>query len=131
VLGFGAIVAAFIAFLSIGALWESRNQARLRKARSGYSESDFVAYFGNLGIPCDIPLSVYRYFQDELALHFPILPSDVCLDGLQIDDDDFTDAIATLWYRHDCKGTLWGELPIETVEDLVRFIHRYQTDQFE
>jgi hypothetical protein len=122
------VVATLLTILIVGRLWDSRRQKEFRRKRGGYSESEFVSYFGKIGIPPEIPTSVYRYFQDDLSLHFPVFPSDQCVEGLQIDDDDFTDAIEVLWDRHNCKGILSGVLPISTVEDLVCFLHRYQSE---
>jgi hypothetical protein len=122
------LVAAFLAILVVGGLWESRSQKELRRKREGYSESEFVSYFEKIGIPPEIPTSVYRYFQDDLSLHFPVFPTDRCLEGLRIDEDDFTEAIEVLWNRHKCKGTLSGLLPVTTVEDLVCFLHRYRSE---
>jgi hypothetical protein len=126
-----ALLYAFVAFVILNATWMGIDSFRLRRLRisrqaSGYNKERFVAAFRELGIPDNIPETVYQYYGSQRAFRdFPFAPDDKYSEVLHDAPDDIDeDALALL----DRLGFLllaervrreYGDKPINTLRDMV------------
>ena len=122
------IFGAFILFIAI---WVAVDQFRLRRLRrqrqgKGFSRERFIEAFRPLGIPDNIPATVYDYYGSQKAWKaFPFSPDDRYSEVLHDDPDDLDeDAIALVQQL----GMLllpervrreYDDKPIKTLRDMV------------
>ncbi len=127
-MGLFYIFGAFILFIVLGMALNQFRLRRLKRARQSdeFSREKFIATFLQLGIPENIPSTVYDFYRSQGAWkNFPFSPDDTYAEVLrQAPEDMQNDGIAILdrlglrlppeYIRRE-----WGERPIETLRDMV------------
>jgi hypothetical protein len=122
---------AFVAFFFFVVIWVVVNQVQLQRLRrrrqaNGSSRNQFIEAFRQLGIPDNIPATVYDYYGSQKAWKdFPFSPDDKYSEVLHDDPDDLDDDASAFVQR---LGMLtlterarreYGDKPIKTLRDMV------------
>jgi hypothetical protein len=125
------ILGRFLFFIAVGAMWYELRLRRLRHERQGknFSRKRFVEAFPQLGIPEDIPATVYDYYGSQRPLKdFPFSPHDTYSEILHDDLADIDNDAAILLDRLGLIivpgyiRELYGDKPIETLGELVLWL---------
>jgi hypothetical protein len=96
---------AFVAFFLFVVIWAVVNQFRLRRLRrkrqaNGFNRDQSIEAFLQLGIPDNIPATVYDYYGSQKAWKdFPFSPDDRYSEVLHDDPDDLDDDASALVHR--------------------------------
>jgi hypothetical protein len=125
---------AVVGFFFFVLLWAVVRQFRLRRLRrkrraNGFSRDQFIEAFRQLGIPDNIPATVYDYYGSQKAWKdFPFSPDDKYSEVLNDDPDDVDDDASASVHR---LGMLmltervrreYGDKPIKTLRDMVLWL---------
>jgi hypothetical protein len=123
-----------IGFFFFVAIWVVVNRVRLRILRrqrqaNGFGRDQFIEAFRQLGIPDNIPSTVYDYYGSRKAWKdFPFSPDDKYSEVLHDDPDDLDDdgsaLVRQLGIILPTEHTLreYGHEPIKSLRDMVLWL---------
>jgi hypothetical protein len=124
----------FGALLLLIVIWVTMDQLRLRKLRhqrqgKGFSRERFIKAFRELGIPENIPATVFDYYDSQKRWNaFPFSPDDKYSEVLYDDPDDLEEDAKALVerlgmrFRPEYIRREYGDKPIETLRDMVLWL---------
>jgi hypothetical protein len=122
------ILGAFLFFIALGAIWNEAKLRRLRRERQGknFSRDRFIEEFRHLGIPEEIPATIYDYYCSQKPWKdFPFSPDDTYSEILHDDPADIDNDATVLLGRLGLIlvpgyiRELYGDKPIETLREMV------------
>jgi hypothetical protein len=128
------VIAAVVGFIAVGTIVIYIRAYIIRKSRKNDKAEDFMNYFVSEGMSGSLVRSVYSYLQDWMGSNgFAVRPQDDIGRIYGIVDEDLDEMVVEIAEANNLVIPLetdYRQKPVETVEDLIRFIASFPEKDF-